>query len=114
LRLQGRSLARRAVISRRRLTQPRCPRARHQTAKQAANLWTRAGPEIAGCEVIDYEYQVLVANLTYGVETLAPMNRALGDAETLRRTQKPVGLGRVRHPATGRKSTGRAVDRLGL
>jgi len=81
LRLQGWSLARRVVILRRRLSQSRSPRARRQTAKQAANLWTHAGLEIAACEVIDYEYQVLVTNLTYGVETLAPMYRARGDAE---------------------------------
>ena len=74
-------IARRVVILRRRLSQSRSPRARRQTAKQAANLWTHAGLEIAACEVIDYEYQVLVTNLTYGVETLAPMYRARGDAE---------------------------------
>jgi len=82
LRLQGWSLARRVVILRRRLSQSRSPRARRQTAKQAANLWTDAGLEIVGGEVIDYGYPVSVSNRTHGVETLAPMYRARGDAET--------------------------------
>jgi hypothetical protein len=77
LRLTGWSKARRVAVLRRRLTQSCSPRAR----RQVANLWSLAGFELASCEVVDYEYQVLVTNLPYGVETLASLYRERGDAE---------------------------------
>ena len=81
LQLSGWTRERRVVVLRRRLREARSPRARRHWAKQQLSLLIHAGVEISSCEVIDYEYQILITNLPYGVETLAPMYRARGDAE---------------------------------
>jgi hypothetical protein len=44
-------------------------------------LLIHSGVEISSCEVVDYKYQFLITNLPHGVEKLAPMYRARGDAE---------------------------------
>ncbi len=54
---------------------------RRQWARQELRLLIHAGVEISSCEVIDYEYQILITHLPNGVETLAPTYRARGDAE---------------------------------
>jgi hypothetical protein len=81
LQLTGWSRERRVVVLRRRLREARSPRARRHWAKQQLSLLLHAGVEISSCEVVDYEYQILITNLPYGLETLAPMYRARGDAE---------------------------------
>lgn len=81
LQLSGWSCRRRVVVLRRRLRDARSPRARRQWARQELSLLIHAGVEISSCEVIDYEYQILITSLPYGVETLAPMYRARVDAE---------------------------------
>ncbi len=81
LQLSGWTCRRRVIVLRRRLREARSPRARRQWARQQLSLLVHAGVEISSCEVIDYEYQILITNLPYGVETLAPMYRARGDAE---------------------------------
>jgi hypothetical protein len=79
--LSGWSRERRGVVLRRRLREARSPRARRHRAKQQRSLLVYSGVEISSCEVVDYEYQILITNLPYGLETLAPMYRARGDAE---------------------------------
>ena len=59
----------------------RGPRAQRRQARQELPLLSAAGVEIATCERLDYEYQVLVTNLPHGVETLVPLYRERGDAE---------------------------------
>ena len=81
LQLSGWSCRRRVVVLRRRLRDARSPRARRQWARPELRLLVHAGVEISSCEVIDYEYQILITLLPYGVETLAPMYRARGDEE---------------------------------
>jgi hypothetical protein len=81
LQLSGWTRRRRIVVLRRRLRTARSPRARRQWAKQELSLLIHSGVEISSCEIVDYEYQILITNLPYGVETLAPMYRARGDAE---------------------------------
>jgi len=51
-------------------------------SRQSLTLLTHAGAEVASCEIVDYEYQILITNLSYGVETLAPLYRECGDAES--------------------------------
>jgi len=81
LQLCGWSRRRRVVVLRRRLRTARSPRGRRQWARQQLSLLIHSGVEISSCEIVDYEYQILITNLPYGVETLAPMYRARGDAE---------------------------------
>jgi Transposase DDE domain group 1 len=81
LRLQGWSRERDVVVLRRRLADSRRPAAVRKHARQQLDLLVYSGCEVSGCEVITYEYQILITNLPYGVETLAPMYRARGDAE---------------------------------
>jgi len=81
LSLSGWSRRRRVVVVRRRLREARGPRAERRQARQALPLLTAAGVEVATCERLDYEYQVLVTNLPHGVETLVPLYRERGDAE---------------------------------
>jgi hypothetical protein len=81
LALSGWSRRRRVVVLRRRVREARGPRAQRRRARQELPLLTAAGVEVATCERLDYEYQVLVTNLPHGVETLVPLYRERGDAE---------------------------------
>lgn len=81
LQLTGWTRKRRVVVLRRRLREAKSPRARRQCARQALSLLVYAGVEVASCEVVDHEYQILITNLPYAVATLAPMYRERGDAE---------------------------------
>ena len=63
LQLSGWSRSRRVVVARRRLREARSPRARRAWARQSLSLLIYAGVEVSGCEVVDYEYQVLITNL---------------------------------------------------
>jgi len=81
LKLEGWSCERRVVVLRRRLRQARSPRARRKWAKQQLSLLIYAGLEVSSCQIVEYEYQILITNLPYSVVTLAPMYRERGDAE---------------------------------
>ena len=81
VRLLGWTRERRVVVLRRRLAAPGSPKGRKSRARHPLSLLLHAGVEIASCEVLDYEYQILITNLTYNIETLAPMYRERGDAE---------------------------------
>jgi hypothetical protein len=81
LALSGWSRRRRVVVVRRRLREARGPRAQRRQARQELPLLTAAGVEVATCERLDYEYQILVTNVPHGVETLVPLYRERGDAE---------------------------------
>lgn len=81
LALSGWTRRRRVVVLRRRLRDARGPRAERRRARQELPLLLAAGIEVATCERLDYEYQVLVSNLPHGVETLVALYRERGDAE---------------------------------
>lgn len=81
LALSGWSRRRRVVVLRRRLRDARGPRAERRRARQELPLLLAAGIEVATCEQLDYEYQVLVSNLPHGIETLVALYRERGDAE---------------------------------
>lgn len=70
--------------TRRRLSQAAGPRAERRRARQSREplpLLALMGVPAATVEVLDYEYQILVTSLPYGVEALAALYRDRGDAE---------------------------------
>lgn len=81
LALSGWTRRRRVIVLRRRLRDARGPRAERRRARQQLPLLTAAGVEVATCERLDYEYQVLATNLPHGAETLVALYRERGDAE---------------------------------
>lgn len=81
LALSGWTRRRRVVVLRRRLRDARGPRAERRRAQQELPLLVAAGLEVATCERLDYEYQVLVSNLPHGPATLVALYRERGDAE---------------------------------
>lgn len=81
LALSGWTRRRRVIVLRRRLRDARGPRAERRRARQELPLLTAAGLEVATCERLDYEYQVLATNLPHGAETLVALYRERGDAE---------------------------------
>lgn len=84
LALEGWTRRRRVVVLRRRLSQasgPRAERRRARRRREPLPLLALMGVPAATLEVLDYEYQILVTNLSYGVEALAALYRDRGDAE---------------------------------
>lgn len=53
------------------------------------------GVPAATVEVLDYEYQILVTSMLYGVEALAALYRDRGDAENLLTNSKTSGVGQA-------------------
>lgn len=84
LALEGWTRRRRVVALRRPLSQaagPRAERRRMRQSREPLPLLALMGVPAATVEVLDYEYQILVTSLPYGVEALAALYRDRGDAE---------------------------------
>jgi len=84
LALEGWTRRRRVIALRRRLSRAAGPRAERRRARQSREplpLLALMGVPAATVEVLDYEYQILVTSLPYGVEALAALYRDRGDAE---------------------------------
>jgi hypothetical protein len=84
LALDGWTRRRRVVALRRRLSQaqgPRAERRRRRKSREPLPLLALMGVPAATLEVLDYEYQILVTSLPYGVAALAALYRDRGDAE---------------------------------
>ena len=81
LKLDGWTRRRRVIALRRRLETAPGPRAERRRAKRLAlPLWENCGVH-ATVEVLEYEYQLLVTNLSHEPLTLAVLYRERGDAE---------------------------------
>jgi len=82
LALEGWTRRRRVIALRRRLSQASGPRAeRRRARREPLPLLALMGVPASTVEVLDYEYQILVTSLPYGVEALAALYRDRGDAE---------------------------------
>jgi hypothetical protein len=84
LALEGWTRRRRVIALRRPLSQapgPRAQRRRARRSREPLPLLALMGVPAATVEVLDYEYQILVTSLPYGVEALAAVYRDRGDAE---------------------------------